>query len=240
MDMAIEPQAIAESAEQRYTKVAIALHWAIAVLILYNLASGLLKPVLPRPFFIFHVSSGITILVLTVARIGWRLTHRPPPPLLPIKTWEQRLAQSVHILLYAAMLALPLSGWALVSANPVVAPGTQSVAATAVIPAHAPGAVSERGGVTAPGAPAGGPAGPRGPLKVWGLFKLPLIAPIHDLGSTPAGIQQQKILHERIEGAHFAGGWVMFLLLLLHLSGALKHQFVDHRRQLQRMGIGKS
>ena len=234
--MAIEPQPVTESAAQRYTRVAIALHWAIAVLVLYNLTSGLLKPVLPRPFFMFHVSSGITILVLTLVRIGWRLTHRPPP-LLPIKPWERRLARTVHVLLYAAMLALPLSGWAMVSANPVAAP-----ASAIAPPARAPqaGSVPGQGGATMPGGRAKGQAGPRGPLMVWGLFKLPLIAPLHDMGSTPAGIEQQRAVHDRIEGNHLAGGWIMIILLVLHISGALKHQVADRRQQLQRMGLGRA
>ena len=75
----------------RYSTVAIVLHWAIAALILYNLASGLLRPVLPRGFFVFHVSSGITILLLSVVRVVWRMTHRPPP-MLQMHGWERRLA----------------------------------------------------------------------------------------------------------------------------------------------------
>jgi cytochrome b561 len=75
---------------------------------------------------------------------------------------------------------------------------------------------------------------------VWGLFRLPLIAPIHEIGSAPAGIQQQKALHDQIEKTHLAGGWIMLALLLLHVSGAFKHQFVDRRRQLQRMSLSKA
>src|SRR5438067_1362981 len=95
------------AARLRYSKVAIILHWAIAVLILYNLFSGLLHDVLPKSVFQFHISSGITILTLTVIRIGWRLTHKPPP-FLPIAKWEKWLAHFVHFLLYCAMLAAPL------------------------------------------------------------------------------------------------------------------------------------
>jgi cytochrome b561 len=86
--MQAEPQDSMARRRLRYANVAIALHWAIAALILYNLTSGLLRPVLPRGFFVFHVSSGITILVLTAVLIVWRLTNRPPP-FLPMAGWEK-------------------------------------------------------------------------------------------------------------------------------------------------------
>lgn len=228
----------------RYTNVAIALHWAIAALILYNLTSGLLKPLLPGSFFMFHVSSGITILALTVVRIAWRLTHRPPP-MLPMQGWERRLAHGVHLLFYAAMLVMPLSGWALVSANP---PANSPGAAWAK--EHRPGPPSAGPGEAPRGGPAGAGAGggagggapprPRGPAMIWGLFKLPLIAPINDLGRTAAGVPAQRELHERIEAAHLLGGWTMLALLILHVAGALKHQYVDRERELARMGLGRS
>lgn len=226
----------------RYTDVAIAFHWAIAALIVYNLTSGLLKPALPRAFFIFHVSSGITILVLSVARVIWRLTHRPPA-FLPMASWERQLAHAVHVLLYVAMLALPLSGWALVSAHP---PAGSPGAAWAAQHAAADSSAGEaRKGTSAPGSAASSEGQEkaalrkRGPILIWGLFKLPLIAPLQELGREPDGIPHQKAVHENIEDAHLFGGWIMLALLVLHVTGALKHQLVDRRRELARMGLGR-
>jgi len=227
----------------RYSDVAIVLHWAIAALILYNLASGLLRPVLPRGFFALHVSSGITILALTLVRIGWRLTNRPPP-FLPMSAGERGLAHGVHVLLYLAMLMLPFSGWAMVSASPPAgSPGAAWALAHRPPPPPSPGGKPDR---TSPGGPAGEgkgggqPPRARGPLMIWGVIPLPMIAPVNEIGRTPQGVAGQRELHERIETAHLIGGWIMLALLILHVAGALKHQFVDRRRELARMGIGRA
>src|SRR6185312_3551583 len=83
------------TARLRYSKVAIILHWTIAILVLHNLVTGFFHDVLPRSWFQFHISSGVTILILTVIRIGWRLTHKPPP-FLPMAKWEKWLANIVQ------------------------------------------------------------------------------------------------------------------------------------------------
>lgn len=199
----------------RYSNVAIALHWAIAVLIIYNLATGLFGEYLPEGSFAFHISSGITILVLTVVRIVWRLTHRPPP-FLPMSRAERALAHTAHVLLYVAMLALPLTGWAMVSANP---------------PAGSAGAAY---------AAEGKPVRKRGPIMIWNAVPLPLIGPINEMGRAPEGVAEQHEVHERMETLHGLGGWLMLALLVLHVAGALKHQFIDRRRQLGRMGLGRA
>ena len=54
----------------RYTNVAIVLHWAIAAMILFNLATGLFNEALPRGIIAVHISSGITILALSIVRIA--------------------------------------------------------------------------------------------------------------------------------------------------------------------------
>jgi cytochrome b561 len=108
--------------QDRYTRVAIALHWAMALLILFNLSLGFFMegfaPPLKRIIVPLHISSGITVLALTVIRILWRLTHRPPPFAPGLKPWERWAAHAAHGLLYVLMLVMTLSGWSLVSAHP--------------------------------------------------------------------------------------------------------------------------
>lgn len=101
----------------RYSRVAIAFHWAIAALIVFNLWLGLGHDSLPREWNVMpaHKAVGITILALTVARIVWRLTHPAPPPPADIQPWERIAARASHIALYGFMLAMPLTGWAMVS-----------------------------------------------------------------------------------------------------------------------------
>ncbi len=210
-------------ATARYTRVAIALHWLIAAAIAYNLLSGLARDLLPGGFFVFHVSSGLTILILSVVRVVWRLTHKPPP-LLPMKQWERGLAHGVHFLLYAAMLVLPLSGWAMISANP---------------PAGSPGAAYAQEQRARAAAAAGRPASPaRKPAMFWDLAPIPLIGPVNEIGREPGRVAEQHALHERIETFHALGGWVMLSLLFLHVGGAWKHQLVDREPELARMGLG--
>ena len=108
----------------RYDAVAIALHWAVAALILGLVAVGFtmtgLKPGSPLQFQLYqgHKSLGITVLALTLLRLGWRLAHRPPPLLETMSPGERRLARAGHAALYLLMLAMPLLGWAVVSTSP--------------------------------------------------------------------------------------------------------------------------
>lgn len=229
----------------RYTRVAMWLHWLIAFFILYNLVSGLLHDLLPRGFFVLHVSSGITVLALTVVRVVWRLTHRPPP-FLPMKPWEAQLAHVVHFLIYVSMVLMPLSGWAMISANPPAgSPGAavaeaQRAARQAVQPQRLPTGTLVKTSPAPAGEGKGGGAAPRkrGPTMFWGLFKLPLITPVNELGRTPEGLPKQREVHEQTETFHAIGGWIMLLLLVLHVAGALKHQFSDREPELERMGLG--
>jgi cytochrome b561 len=109
-------------AEQRYGAIAIVLHWTIAVLILTQIGLGwYMNHVLPDHspaqdrIETLHISIGLTTLLLIAVRIVVRLV-RPPPP-LPSEhpAWLRLLAGASHLLFYLLMLALPLSGWALVS-----------------------------------------------------------------------------------------------------------------------------
>ena len=102
---------------RRYSSVAIAFHWTIAALILVNLAIGLLHDAFKGvPLMPLHKSIGLTVLVLSIARLGWRLGH--PAPALPagIPGWQRGLAGLTHAALYALMILMPLTGWWFVSA----------------------------------------------------------------------------------------------------------------------------
>jgi cytochrome b561 len=108
--------------DQRYTRVAIVLHWSIALLILFNLCVGFFmegfEPALRAIVVPLHISSGITVLTLTAIRLGWRLTHRPPALQSHMAAWERGLANAAHWTLYFLMFAMPVTGWAIISAHP--------------------------------------------------------------------------------------------------------------------------
>jgi len=116
------------NSETRYGTVAVALHWLIALLIIGMLAFGTYLAFLPRDdasrfdLIQLHKSIGITVIVLAVLRLLWRLMSRVP--LLPahMPAWERFAAHASHFLLYALIIAIPLSGWAQASASPLGIP----------------------------------------------------------------------------------------------------------------------
>ena len=103
----------------RYSRGAIAFHWAIAALVLFNLWLGLFHDSLPREWKVMpvHKSVGITVLALSLGRLAWRLTHQPPHLPQGMPGWEKTLAKAVHWVFYALLILLPLTGW-LMSSNP--------------------------------------------------------------------------------------------------------------------------
>lgn len=99
----------------RYSHVALTLHWvtaaAVIAQILLVMAGDAAEGDGARLFRDTHKAVGVSILVLTLARIGWRLGNPPPPAPLTMKRWEKVLATLTHGLFYAVLLILPLSGW---------------------------------------------------------------------------------------------------------------------------------
>lgn len=112
----------------RYTSVAIVLHWALAILILGQIAGGLYMHNLPNDssikfdLFQLHKSFGFSILFLTVIRLGWRLGHKPPPLPFEMPAWQKTGARMTHWGFYALMVLTPLVGWAMVSVSPLDIP----------------------------------------------------------------------------------------------------------------------
>ncbi|MCW6532474.1 cytochrome b [Sphingomonas lycopersici] len=169
--------------DARYSGVAVTLHWLIALLVLFNLLVGIGHDAIPalRALMPAHKAAGITVLVLTAARLGWRLGHRAPPLPPEIPAWERSAARTVHGLFYVLLVALPLSGWLMVSG-----------------PDH------------------------RRPLQWFGAFDIPYLpasGATADLGGA----------------AHGPLGWLMLVLVAVHIAAALRHQFILRDKVLARM-----
>lgn len=105
------------ASSERYTSVAITLHWLIAIAIVGMILGGWymgdLPDGAPGQYFLYqmHKSIGITILLLTVARIIWRVMNRPPALPDEMNGLEKTASHLVHIGFYGLMIALPLTGW---------------------------------------------------------------------------------------------------------------------------------
>ncbi|MEO5696864.1 MAG: cytochrome b [Burkholderiaceae bacterium] len=105
-------------ADARYGRVAIALHWLIGLALLGQITFGFLlddiapRNTPPRAFVInLHKSFGIVLGLLIVARLVWRLTHRPPDWPAALPHWERQAARLGHWALYACMIVMPVSGY---------------------------------------------------------------------------------------------------------------------------------
>ena len=102
----------------RYSTVSLVLHWLTAALVVAQIvliqAHEANEGV--RTFIDLHKSVGMTILLLTLVRLGWRAANPAIP--LPAETprWQKLAARGTHVLFYVFLLAMPLVGWAASSA----------------------------------------------------------------------------------------------------------------------------
>lgn len=112
--------------QRRYSAVAIALHWTIAASILLLLISGLwmtdainVPDTRANAFAVYqwHKSLGLSVLVLSFARLAWRLVNPPPPLPADMGRLERLAAHTTHVAFYVLMIGMPLLGWAMVSAS---------------------------------------------------------------------------------------------------------------------------
>lgn len=94
------------------------LHWLGLLLVVATAAIGLLMVDMERGSDVrrlcygLHKSLGVTALALALLRIAVRVATRAPAPLAG-PAWQLRTAHATHLLMYALLLALPLSGWLL-------------------------------------------------------------------------------------------------------------------------------
>nr|WP_315465931.1 cytochrome b [uncultured Rhodoferax sp.] len=114
-----------DAGTKRYSRTAMALHWVLGLALIGIFAVGLYMTDLPfsptrLKLYNWHKWAGVTILALSVLRLVWRLTHRPPE--LPGKiaaampAWQHWAHHGTHFALYALFFLVPLIGWAYSSA----------------------------------------------------------------------------------------------------------------------------
>lgn len=184
-------------AATRYSRVAMALHWLIALCVIAMVPMGVwMSGAINDPdsqqtayrVFQLHKSIGFTILALTLARLVWRLTHPVPPFPSGMKGWEKFTARAVHAAFYAILLLMPLSGWIYVST--------------------------------------GWSATTDSPLDVatsyFGMFPIPHL---EFVASAPEDARRGVAFG--MLGIHSMIAWGAVVLIVLHVGAALKHQFVD-------------
>ncbi len=190
----------------RYTKIAVILHWLIAIGIFSMFLLGWFMTDLPKEapkqsafdmfnwgiytwhtgveisprsfYFNLHKSIGITIAALILVRILWRVTHKPPALLASYKAWERKTATGAHHLLYMLMILLPASGLIMSSYG--------------------------KYGVK------------------W--FGVPFISGVDN-----------KPMREFYTQVHVIIGIILLVILAVHILGALKHKFIDKDETMKRI-----
>lgn len=111
-----------KNTSERWGPVSQAFHWIIMLLIVGLAVAGLIMdelPKTPKYFWVYtaHKSFGITVLVLVIARLAWRLYAGKPEPVPGTPGWQEGIATVTHWLLYAIILVMPISGWLYDSAS---------------------------------------------------------------------------------------------------------------------------
>jgi cytochrome b561 len=119
--MATVPEAVPQNPIRRYSNIAVTFHWVVVALVLTQVVIGFtFAELLPRgpqraELFTWHKTLGATILLLTLARLAYRLRN-PPPPFPPeLPRWRRIVAVWNHRLFYVMLILLPLTGLIAVS-----------------------------------------------------------------------------------------------------------------------------
>jgi len=105
---------------EKYNSVARILHWLIGIGIIVQIVLGIQHDAWKDLFAVMplHKAIGMTILVLSLFRLYWRFKHKPPPLPAAMPGWQKALAHTLHRLFYFMIIAVPVSGWILVSPYP--------------------------------------------------------------------------------------------------------------------------
>ncbi len=107
----------------RYGRLSIAMHWLMLLLLVAVYALIELREIYPKgsdpreAMKLWHTMLGLSVLLLVFIRLAIRLTGPTPAIKPPLPAWQGRLAGIMHLALYLFMIAQPLLGWLLLSAE---------------------------------------------------------------------------------------------------------------------------
>jgi cytochrome b561 len=184
--MKLEEPPIGASSTERYTRTAIVLHWLIGLAVFAQIGLGLWMIGIPKCppgirayWFNVHKSIGITIGLFVLARLAWRLAHRPPALPLTLAWWQRAAAKVSHYALYVCMVVMPLSGYL-------------------------------------------GSSFTKYPIKYFGV-------------TLPHWGWDAPHLKDLTSQIHFVTVCIFITLIVLHVTAALKHRFVDRDGVFERM-----
>ncbi len=100
-----------------YTHTAMGLHWLLAFGVLEQFCLGWWMRSLPDKtgeqawWFNLHKSFGLTIFMLALVLLVWRLRHPPPPLLETMPLWQRWSAKACHNGMYLCVMVMPISGY---------------------------------------------------------------------------------------------------------------------------------
>jgi cytochrome b561 len=110
-----------QNTSDQFGVVAKAFHWLTLALLIgsFTLAITMTDlPLSPRKLQLYswHKWVGVTVFLVTILRIGWRLANPVPQQPTGVPRWQRRLAGMSHSTLYAMLIIMPLTGWVMSSA----------------------------------------------------------------------------------------------------------------------------
>lgn len=184
--MASVPEAVPQDPIRRYSNSAVAFHWVTVALVLTQVVIGFTFAEFmddgpaKANLFAWHKLIGAVILLLTLARLAYRLKNPPPPFPVELPRWKRVAAVWNHRAFYFLLIVLPLTG--LIAVSGMSPNGMTQLPAGITIPII-PGIGKELGEKS-------------GDLHVVWVFTTLALLVLH----VAAALQQQFFEHDRAAG----------------------------------------
>ena len=113
---ALRHSSAADETAWHYSRLAIVLHWAVALILVAMAALGWFMMTIENDpgsvwYFDLHKSFGLVFATLVAVRLVWRLSHRVEALPTKLPAWQVKLANWTQFLLYVLMVLMPVTGY---------------------------------------------------------------------------------------------------------------------------------